>query len=471
MASPAAPHIVIFPFLAYGHLVPLLDLSKAFTQRNIKITIITTPGNVSFIHKHFSRNPQVHITEIPFPITDDLPKGCENTAQLPSMAFYMHFLKATRKLQEPFHQILQHMSQSNNLPICVISDFFLGWTLPICHEFGVPRLVFHGMSVFGLALSKTVWVHMPHLHVFSDTEPLNMPGLELPFTLTRLDVPEMLQTPDHNDPISRLTAEDGQSELDSWGVIVNSFLEIEEPYVPSLESFFVNGAKSWCVGPLILYDPPTEPVEPEHPMILKFLADHAMPESVIYVAFGTQADVSNSQLDEVAFGLEMSGHPFIWVVRSKNWSIPNGLEEGVKGRGLIMREWVDQRRVLAHRSTGGFLSHCGWNSVLESICEGIPVLAWPMMADQFFNARLVVDGLGAGLSVASVGPEEIVGRKAISECVIELMGEEKGKNARDRVKELSLVARKAVQEGGSSYDNLSRLIDQLGVSEPSLSMV
>ncbi|KAJ4957619.1 hypothetical protein NE237_024730 [Protea cynaroides] len=447
--------------MAYGHIIPSLDLSKALTQRNIKISIITTPGNASFIHKRITKHPQIHLTEIPFPITEDLPKGCENTAQLPSMAFYIHFFLATRKLQEPFRQILQQMSQSNDLPICVISDFFFGWTLPICREFGVPRLVFHGMGVFGLALSKTVWEHMPHLHVSSDTEPLNLPGLQLPFTVTRSDLSEMVRVPDHDDPFSRAITEDGQYELDSWGVILNSFMELEGPYLPCYESFFVNGAKSWFLGPLMLYDPPANPVQPENNMCAKLLTEHAMQKSVIYVAFGTQADMSDAQLDEVAFGLEMSGYPFLWVVRSKTWCTPNGLEERVKGRGLIMKEWVDQRWALAHPAVAGFLSHCGWNSVLESISEGVPVLAWPMIADQFFNAMIVVDGLGAGLSVAREGPESFVGREAICEGVREFMGGEKGENVRQRVKELSRVARKAVQGGGSSYENLSRLLDQL----------
>lgn len=136
----------------------------------------------------------------------------------------------------------------------------------------------------------------------------------------------MFLTPDHDDPISQLTSEAAQYEIDSWGVIVNSFMDIEGPYVPAFESFFVNGAKSWCIGPLMLYDPPSEPVQPEHTMCAKLLSEHAMSESVIYVAFGTQADMSDAQLDEVAFGLEMSGQPFIWVVRSKTWCTPKGLE-------------------------------------------------------------------------------------------------------------------------------------------------
>ncbi|XP_042495016.1 anthocyanin 3'-O-beta-glucosyltransferase-like [Macadamia integrifolia] len=189
----------------------------------------------------------------------------------------------------------------------------------------------------------------------------------------------MLWSPDHDNSFSKAVSEASQHEVDSWGVIVNSFMEIEGPHVPTFESFFVNGAKSWCVGPLMLCDPPAEPIQPENTMCTKWLAEQAMQESVIYVAFGTQADLSDAQLDEVAFGLEMSG-----------------------------------------------------------------------------------------LSVARVGPEGIVGREAISEGVRELMRGEEGKNARERVKELSRVARKSVQEGGSSYENLSRLLDQLELQGSSL---
>jgi UDP:flavonoid glycosyltransferase YjiC (YdhE family) len=231
----------------------------------------------------------------------------------------------------------------------------------------------------------------------------------------------------------------------------------------------MNGAKAWCLGPLFLYDK-IEGLEKsinqnQNPsMSTQWLDEQSTPDSVIYVSFGTQADVSDSQLDEVAFGLEESGFPFVWVVRSKAWSLPSGMEEKIKDRGLIVSEWVDQRQILSHRAIGGFLSHCGWNSVLESAVAGVPILAWPMMAEKSLNAKLIVDGLGAGLSVKRVqnqGPEILVSRQAISEGVKELMGGQKGRSARERAEALGRVARRAVQKDGSSHDTLSKLIDQL----------
>lgn len=229
----------------------------------------------------------------------------------------------------------------------------------------------------------------------------------------------------------------------------------------------MNGAKAWCLGPLFLYDKidglERSINQNQNPsMSTQWLDEQSTPDSVIYVSFGTQADVSDSQLDEVAFGLEESGVPFVWVVRSKAWSLPGGMEEKIKDRGLIVSEWVDQRQILSHRAIG--LSHCGWNSVLESVVAGVPILAWPMIAEQSLNAKLIVDGLGGGLSVKRVqnqGSEILVSRQAITEGVKELMGGRKGRSARERAEALGRVARRAVQKDGSSHDTLSNLIDRL----------
>lgn len=222
--SSAQPHVVIFPFMAQGHIIPLLDLSKALSRRSSRVTIITTPSNVSSILHYISKHPLIHLIEIPFPVVQGLPKGCENTAHLRSMDLYLPFLQATKQLQEPFHGVLHQMSQDGTLPICVISDFFLGWTLATCRVFGVPRLVFHGMGVLSMAISKTIWVHAPHLITESDSESLNMPGLQLPFKLTRADLPETIRVPDHDDPLSQFITEVGGSDVESWGVVVNSFV-------------------------------------------------------------------------------------------------------------------------------------------------------------------------------------------------------------------------------------------------------
>ncbi|KAF3446497.1 hypothetical protein FNV43_RR11676 [Rhamnella rubrinervis] len=471
MAQSLMPHVVIFPFMAQGHTLPLLDLSKALSIKNIKVTIITTPSNAKSILKNIDSHPNIHITEIPFPVIDGLPKGCENTSQLPSFDFYVPFLIATKQLQKPFRQVLQNMSDSKTLPLCAISDFFLGWTLSVCQAFSVPRLVFHGMGVLSMAICKSSFVHAANLTTKRISEPLDFPGLNLPFVLTKADLPEaVIKAPDLTDPYTQFLLDVGEADINSWGVLVNTFVELERGHVPSFEAFYKYGAgaKAWCVGPLSLYN--NDPNKPNPcSTTTKWLDEQAIaPGSVIYVSFGTQADVSDAQLDEVAFGLESSENAFIWVVRSTTWSPPEGLEERIKGKGLIVRDWVDQVQILSHRAVGGFLSHCGWNSVLEGISAGVPFLAWPMISvsEQVLNAKLVVEGLGAGTGIIRMGSEiDIVSRRDICQGVKELMGGgEKGRYARERVKAMGPVARRAVQEGGSSDRALDQLIDQLRTS-------
>jgi hypothetical protein len=182
--------------MAQGHTLPLLDLSKALSRQQIMVTIITTPSNATSIAKTIANHPKISLVEIPFPTIDGLPKDCENTSQLPSMEFHLPFLHATKQLQKPFEQVLQTMLESKTPPICVISDFFLGWTLASCQAFGVPRLVFHGLGILSMAIIKSSWFHAPQLESVSMFDPLDLPGMKLPFTLTRADLPGSTNLPD-----------------------------------------------------------------------------------------------------------------------------------------------------------------------------------------------------------------------------------------------------------------------------------
>ncbi|KAI8531004.1 hypothetical protein RHMOL_Rhmol11G0103900 [Rhododendron molle] len=470
------PHVVIFPFMAHGHTLPLLHLSKALSQRQIKVTIITTPSNSISISKYIANYPFINLVQIPFPPCPGLPDCCENTADLPSMDFYLSFLLATKHLQEPFERVLRQMSESDSLPICVISDFFLGWTLASCKAFGIPRLVFNGMGVFSMAVVKIAWVQAENCETNSNSEsdPPYLPGIEIPFVLTCADLPEGVNIPHHDDPYSQFLSEAAEAEFHSWGSVVNSFLELEGNYVSSLEPFYQNGAKVWCAGPLCLYDNSDECFrssldQHQHEVILNWLAKHSVPASVIFVSFGTQSHISTAQLDEVVYGLEEAGVPFLWVVRSNSWSLPDGMEERLTGKGLIARQWVDQPAILKHSSIGGFLSHCGWNSVLESLSAGVPILAWPMLAEQTLNAKFVVEGLHAGFELEKMQSSEAedvrVSREAICRGVKELMEGSKGRIAREKSQASGEVARQAVEEGGSSYLSLTKLIDQLCASQ------
>lgn len=335
-----------------------------------------------------------------------------------------------------------------------------------------------------MAISKSLCQHVPHLKPSASQNPSSpdLPGMRVPFDLVISDVLESIRNLDLNDPACQLLWEVAKADVNSWGVIVNSFEELERSHISSFESFYHNGAKAWCVGPLFLCDDDKKLKDCEmlnncnqtkhSTSAMQRLTKQVTPASVLYVSLGTQADVANPQMDEIAFGLQESGVPFIWVVRSTTWFVPKDVEEGMKsGKGLMVREWVDQRLILGHRSLGGFLSRCGWNSVLESISADVPILAWPMIAEQPLNAKLVVNGLGAGIGLNWVdgsGRRVCFPREEVRDGVRELLGGEKGRRARERAQALGRVARRTLKEDASSHESLNKLIDQLrGVSNVS----
>ncbi|KAK9275766.1 hypothetical protein L1049_023035 [Liquidambar formosana] len=477
MASLSQPHVVIFPFMAQGHTLPLIDLSKALTHRGLKVTIITTPSNAPSLLPKIAKHPQISLSIIPFPRVKCLPENCENTVNFPSMDLWIPFLTAIKELKQPFEGVLEEMSQAGCLPICVISDFFLGWTLASCRSFSIPRIVFHGMGTLPLLIVKTAFLHGPCIAASSYSDTVHFPELTIPFTLTGSDFPD-LQSTAPIDLFSKIASEFGEADDKSWGVIVNSFEELDGGYIAPLESFYKEGgAKAWCVGPVFLYDPIEQDGsahnENQSYPYIKWLDGWSRSADVIYVSFGSQAHMSDRQMDEIALGLEMAGEPFVWVIRSSTWAPPDTWEERVKDRGLIVKNWVEQRSILAHPAIGGFLSHCGWNSVLESLSNGVPILAWPVANDQPVNAKFVVDGLGAGIWVPqrSEDGEKIVtvDHDLICDGVKELMRGDKGRKARETAQVLRRQARRAVEKGGSSDKRLDELIECLIHKEKKIS--
>lgn len=203
---------------------------------------------------------------------------------------------------------------------------------------------------------------------------------------------------------------------------------------------------------------------------MKWLASKK-PGSVVYMCFGTNASFSASQLREIATGLAASGQNFIWVVRkAKNndgeeeW-LPEGYEKRVEEKGLIIRGWAPQVLILDHEAVGGFVTHCGWNSVLEGVSAGLPMVTWPIFAEQFYNEKLITEVLRTGVSVGAKKWIRLVGdyvkSEQIERAVKEIMIGERSEEMRSRAKAVGEMARRAVEEGGSSYSDLGNLIQEL----------
>ncbi|XP_006358040.1 zeatin O-xylosyltransferase-like [Solanum tuberosum] len=192
--------------------------------------------------------------------------------------------------------------------------------------------------------------------------------------------------------------------------------------------------------------------------------------SVLYISIGTSTTFSDRQVIELTIGLEQSKQKFIWVLReadrgdaftgeARRFELPERFEERVKEVGLMVREWAPQLEILAHSSTGGFMSHYGWNSCIESITMGVPIASWPMHSDQPRNGFLVTEILKIGLAVREWEKrEELVSASTIEKVVRKLMASEEGDAIRKRSEELGEAVRRSTEKGGSSRIELDSFI-------------
>jgi UDP:flavonoid glycosyltransferase YjiC (YdhE family) len=260
-----------------------------------------------------------------------------------------------------------------------------------------------------------------------------------------------------------------QCELDAPaadGILLNTFDELERRALGAIRARLPNTFTVGPLGPEVA--PPsylpslTSSLWRGDGRCAAWLDGRAEAGSVVYVNFGSITVVTGEQMDEFAWGLAAAGSPFLWVVRPDmvrdggGWALPEGFEEAVAGRGLTVG-WCDQEAVLEHPATGGFLSHCGWNSTLESLRAGVPLLCWPFFSEQVTNCRYACEEWGVGMEM----PRE-AGRGEVEAAVRELMGAEgRGAAARRKAAEWKEKARAAVAPGGSSCANLERFVQEI----------
>ncbi|KAF3432014.1 hypothetical protein FNV43_RR26753 [Rhamnella rubrinervis] len=469
-------HIFFFPYMAPGHIIPATEMAKLFASRGCKATIISTPANAPHIHKAIESSTnlglEIGVLPIRFPTQEvGLPEGCENANSVTGKEMEDKFFTAVTMLDQPLEQLLME-----HRPNCLVADIFFPWATEVSAKFGIPRLVFHGTSFFALCAATNLFLHEPHKQISSDSEPFVIPNLPDEIKITRNQLPDYMKD-ESDSELSDFLKKVKESELNSYGVIVNSYYELEPAYADHYRN--VLGMKAWHVGPTFLCNEEKKGNKAEtgkqasisEQECLNWL-DHKKPNSVIYVCFGSMANFDDAQLMEIAVGLEASGKQFIWVVKKgkheegvkEEW-LPGGFEKRMEGRGLIVRGWAPQVLILQHQAVGGFVTHCGWNSTLEGVCAGVPMVTWPVSAEQFYNEKLVTQVLGIGVGVGAKKWARLTGdslkREAIGKAVTLIMEGEKAEQMRCRAWALGVTASGAVKEGGSSYADLTALIEDL----------
>lgn len=477
MASqPHQLHFLLFPLMAQGHMIPMVDTARLLAQRGVMITIVTTPQSAARFKPVLTRaNLQIQFIELQLPYEEaGLPKGCENFDQLPSLDLAMNFFRAASMLQEPVERLFDQLTPR---PSCIISDVTLPWTSHTASKFHIPRLIFQPVCCFHQSCLKSLLKYLPKVleSLNSESECFVLPGLpdQIKFTKSQVAFPD----PKLKDLLEQVL----EVDMASYGVVVNTFEELEPAYVEEYRK--ARNGKLWCIGPVSLCNKENlDKVERgnkasiEEPQCLNWL-DSQAPRSVLYACLGSLCNLIPAQLVELGLGLEASNKPFIWVIREGNrseelekWIRDYGFEDKIKGRGLLIRGWAPQMLILSHPSVGGFLTHCGWNSSLEAICAGVPVVTWPLFGDQFCNEKLLVHVLGVGVRVgvekmANWGEEEktgvLVKKEEVKEAIEELMDGEEEENRRKQAKKLAELAKKAVEEGGSSHLGITLLIHDI----------
>ncbi|EHA8589876.1 Scopoletin glucosyltransferase [Cocos nucifera] len=473
-------HVLFFPFLAPGHIIPTVDLAKLFASRGVKATILTTPGNAPSIQPSIdqandscSLRQPIALSLLPFPAAEaGLPAGCENMNDIvvTNLDMRFKFMRAIELLRQPFAQVLREL-----FPDAVVTDYFLPWTQDVAAELAVPRIVFHGTSLFFHCVSHSI----DRFKVLESVPACNaqsfvLPGLPHRIEMQRSQFRDSGKVPGLTVFLERIK----NSEERSYGVVANSYYELEPDYAEHYRK--VVGRRVWNVGPVSLYNRneieksqrgDDTSIDCNH--CLRWL-DTKKPVSVVYVCFGSICKLPIAQIREIALGLEASEKAFILVVRGvrgndSDW-LPEGFEEEVvgRGKGLIIRGWAPQILILNHEAVGGFVTHCGWNSCLEGVSSGVPMITWPMFAEQFFNERLIVDVLKVGVGVGVVeyadmcAERRVVTWEEIRRAVGRVMdGGKEAEEMRRRARELAEMARRAVEEGGSSYVDVGELIEEL----------
>lgn len=483
MCSHDPLHFVVIPFMAQGHMIPLVDISRILSQRQgVTVSIITTTQNVAKIKTSLSSSslfPTINIVEVKFPSQQaGLPEGCESVDMLASMGDLVKFFDAANSLEEQVEKAMEKMVQPR--PSCIIGDMSLPFTSRLAKKLKIPKLLFHGFSCFSLMCIQVVRQSGILKVIESNDEYFELPSLPDRVEFTKPQV-SVLQPIEGN--MKESTEKIIEADNDSYGVIVNSFEELEVDYAREYRQ--ARAGKVWCVGPVSLCNKlgldkakRGDKASIGQDQCLQWL-DSQERGSVLYVCLGSLCNLPLAQLKELGLGLEESNKPFIWVIREwgqhgdlAKWMQQSGFEERIKDRGLVIKGWAPQVFILSHASIGGFLSHCGWNSTLEGITAGVPLLTWPLFAEQFLNEKLVVQILKAGLKIGvekssmKYGKEEEIGvmvsRESVRKAVDELMGDsEEAEDRRRKVKELSELANKALEEGGSSDSNITLLIQDI----------
>lgn len=459
------PHVAIIPSPGMGHLIPLVELAKLLVGRHgVTATfVVPTDGAPSKAMRSVLEGLPDGIDHVFLPPVnfDDLPEGSKIETRIT--------LTVARSLPALRHALTSLASRVSLVGL--VADLFATDAFHVAGEFNASPYIFYPSTATALSF----FLHLPKLDETTSCEyrelkdPVQIPG-SVPIPGSELLDPVQ----DRKDDAYKWTLHNAKRYHLADGIMVNSFNELEPGVLSSLQkrddTDGGNKPRVYPVGPLVKADPGTKVDESD---CLTWL-DKQPHGSVLYVSFGSGGTLSSQQMTELAFGLERSEQRFLWVVRRPNDKVanatyfsvnspndtsfdflPDGFLDRTRDRGLVVHSWAPQAQILSHGSTGGFLTHCGWNSTLESVVSGVPLIAWPLYAEQKMNAFMLTEDIKVALRPKADGENGVVRREEIAKVVKALIEGEEGKRLRNRMKELKEAASMALSEDGASTKALA----------------
>ncbi|KAK4349520.1 hypothetical protein RND71_032275 [Anisodus tanguticus] len=416
MSTTHKAHCLILPYPLQGHINPMLQFSKRLQSKGVKITIAPT--------KSFLKT----MKELPTPVSIEAISDGYDDGGLDEAGSYAVYITRFKEVGlDTLSQLIQKLRNLDNIYYHV--------------DKGVIKL--------------------PPTQV---DEEILLPGLSC--TIETSDVPSFVSTPESDILVEMLVNQFSNLQKADW-ILINSFYELEKEVIDWMANIY----PMKTIGPTIpsMYLDKRLPDDKEYGMSLfKPMANECLNwlnrqpiSSVVYVSFGSMAKLEAEQMEELAWGLKNSNKNFLWVVRStEEPKLPkNFLDELASEKGLVI-SWCPQLQVLEHKSIGCFLTHCGWNSTLEAISLGVPMVTMPQWSDQPTNTKLVQDVWEMGIK-AKQDEKGIVRREVIEECIKLVMEEEKGNVIRGNAKKWKELARNAMDEGGSSDKNIEEFVSKL----------
>ncbi|KAJ1423627.1 UDP-glycosyltransferase family, conserved site [Sesbania bispinosa] len=482
MVSPPQPQnlkVIFLPFLSTSHIIPIVDMARVFAMHGVDVTIIATAGNAAIFQKSIDRDSsrghsiKTHVLEFPAAQVG-LPVGMETFNADTPLDVSPKIYQGLAILQPQIENLFRELEAD-----CIVSDMFHPWTVEAAAKLGIPRIIFYAASILSRSAVHSLEQHATHTEVGCDSEKFTMVGLPHNLEMTRLQLPDWMRKPNAYGYLMKVISDSARK---SFGAVFNSFYEFEGAYEEHYKNAY--GTKCWSLGPVSLWvnQDASDKAERGHAKAgekegegwLNWL-NSKKENSVLYVTFGSLNKFPSSQLVEIAHALEASGHDFIWVVRKNNdegnQSFMEEFEKRVKAnnKGYLIWGWAPQLMILENKAIGGMVTHCGWNTVVESMNAGLPMVTWPLFAEHFFNEKLVVDVLRIGVPVGAKEwrnwnefGSEVVKREDIGKAIALVMDSgEEAKEIRTRAKALSDAAKKAIKVGGSSHANMVEVIEEL----------